>query len=323
MILLDHALSATLAEKQLAVIWGCQSSGANAIADILASAGRANRLPEENSLLSPKQQGLRWAGMQHVRKALSQIPNHRVVLTPLADSHLAHRHIEALTGMRGLWWVRPVFHSISHDLKRHPNTAGLGNVQPILDNCKRDWRNQGISSGTRTLFHQLYDRTLPQADLGALFWYARNRLYFEQDLHREPQVQCLFEPQVFANPAGVAEQMRAHLRWPTAPALSHLRPPVITQGIKHPLIRHLCQHLYQQLVVAQARRQRGKINDHPKHDVTREAAKVSLFLLRSARSKKEGGERHETSPITNAPARERRCSAIQTSFHSPKVDLYV
>jgi hypothetical protein len=325
MALRDKAISAQLSQKHLAIIWGCQSSGANALADALALAQHGLRVPEKNSFMSPNSQGLAWQAPRHLRRqVLTQSASH-IVMTPLVDSHLACQHLEELTDARGIWWVRHVLHAINQDIKRFPQTAGLANLTPILDNCTEDWRNQGIDSGTRELLHQLYHPQLPQADLAALFWYARNRLYFTQQLYLSPQVRCIFEAQALKAPENTAKQIQQHVDWARSPKLAHWCPVKVTHGIHHPWIKHLCAHLYKQLAMAQANRNALRVTHHPHQAVKQEAARITLARLKHRQAAvsqecaaKNDATHNSTPSITATPARER----MPMSTPSP-IDVYI
>ena len=55
-------------------------------------------------------------------------------------------------------------------------------LQPFCDDDQLDWRCRGAAKKTRETVIGLMSERLSPLDAAALFWWARNQLYFEQHL---------------------------------------------------------------------------------------------------------------------------------------------
>jgi hypothetical protein len=75
---------------------------------------------------------------------------------------------------------RPYNDVVSSNLKRFGKTNGKSDIQPIIENDSSNWRAEKLAPEIREQIISLSEAASSEEDAAALFWYARNSLYFTQ-----------------------------------------------------------------------------------------------------------------------------------------------
>jgi len=197
--------------------------------------------------------------------ALVLASRHRyVLLKPLCDSHRVRELLDALpvpTPGRAIWAYRDVDDRARSALAKFGD-ANLQALREIaMGGGRRRWQAQGLSAESLRLLASFdYERVSP-ADAAALFWYVRNRLYFEQGLDRRDDVMLCCYDRMVAHPEETMGTLCAFLGVPWQPELvahvavrsSRGRPPLDLDS----RIRARCEELQARLdssAAAHARR---------------------------------------------------------------------
>jgi hypothetical protein len=112
-----------------------------------------------------------------------------VVLKPITESHRADWLLNRFPDTRAIWVFRSYQDVANSAIAKWPgeNTEFVdrvreGNLQAL------DWRGERVSEETLVTVRGLAQRSLGEPEGAALFWYARNALYFELDLVNDPRV---------------------------------------------------------------------------------------------------------------------------------------
>ena len=194
----------------------------------------------------------------HTVRALIEASRHRyVLLKPLCDSHRVDRLLDGLGTTqpgRAIWAYRGVDGRVRSALAKF----GDSNLQVLREfaagHGTARWQVQRLSEHSVELVRSFdYDRLSP-ASGAALFWYVRNRLYFELGLHERADVTLASYDTFVAAPEAAMRRLCEFLAFEYDPRLvAHIesRPPVWRAPLElHPRIRAACDELQERLDAA-------------------------------------------------------------------------
>ncbi len=177
------------------LIMGCQRSGTSLTYWVFERDFNA-RIFRESSILSSRdtEEGLRLNPIDEVQ---AEVGRHRVpvvVMKPLVESQRANELLNVLPGSKVLWLYRHYQDVASSNLKAFGMDNGIKDIRPIIENDTNNWRAQNVSAETQATIARFFAEDMNPYDAAALFWYARNQLFFEQHLDENPDVMlCPYE----------------------------------------------------------------------------------------------------------------------------------
>ncbi len=124
--------------------------------------------------------------------AMHRVP--LVVLKPLVESQNALTLLEHLPKSRILWMYRHYKDVAASNLRAFGIRNGINDLRPIVQNQANNWRSENTSEETRATLKRYFREDMQPLDAAALFWYARNRLFFEMNLDKHPKAMlCQYE----------------------------------------------------------------------------------------------------------------------------------
>jgi hypothetical protein len=236
------------AEGQARPVWlfGVQRSGTNMLVRGLETAPEF-QVHNESDRRAFRRFRLR---PDHELAALVTASQHRYVLfKPLCDSHRAAELLDRLPALvpgRAIWAYRDVDGRARSAVAKFGD-ANLRVLREIAAGPSPRWQAQRLSADSLGLLASFdYDRLTP-ADGAALFWYVRNRLFFELRLHdRADVVLSSYDAMLRAPEAGM-RTLCAFLGMSWRPALTAGMAPRTAQGRPRlaiePRIRARCDEL--------------------------------------------------------------------------------
>lgn len=166
--------------KQPVFIFGCQRSGTTMLSKIFKQDLNTKIYGE---LKLSKDNGLRLKPDEVVEKILAQERASLLVAKPLVESQQAARLLNRFAGAKGIWVYRHYQDVANSSLTKFGTGSAIKNLRPIAHpNLPTDWASENVSEATRQFVGQHFSEAMPPQSAAALFWYARNQLYFEQAL---------------------------------------------------------------------------------------------------------------------------------------------
>jgi hypothetical protein len=154
--------------------------------------------------------------------------------------------LDRFPSARALWIVRDYPDVVnSHVALWTGMPESIGNI--VRDRDSAGWRGRGMSDRTHRIVRRLYHPGISNASACALFWYFRNRIFFEQGLGEDPRVLPLRYENLVSRPEAEFGRLFEFLDLPYSPRL--------TKGVFHtsiskrpapdiePPIRALCEGL--------------------------------------------------------------------------------
>jgi hypothetical protein len=132
-----------------------------------------------------------WQDYPTVMGRLRRIPFEVVAAKPLVESDRAVALMDAADPVKAVWMLRHYRGVAQSSLRRFGENNPYLDLQPFGDHDSLDWRCRGASKETRETVVGLMDEGLPPLDAAAVFWWARNQLYFDQQLWRDERIRII------------------------------------------------------------------------------------------------------------------------------------
>ena len=198
---------------------GVQRSGTNMVVRGLERAPEFEVYNENHPAAFDR---FRLRPVDHVRRLVETSRHPYVLLKPLCDSHRSVELLDLLrTGSapRALWVYR------SAEGRARSAVAKFGDqnlhvLRELAAGRGRDrWQAQGLSRDSLELIERLDWSRVDAVSAAALFWYLRNRLYFELGLDRREDVLLVSYDAMVANPPAEMRRMCGFLGFPYQPRL--------------------------------------------------------------------------------------------------------
>ncbi|MFP4093951.1 MAG: sulfotransferase family protein [Cyclobacteriaceae bacterium] len=169
-------------------IMGCQRSGTTMMLRILENDWQSRVYGELSKFTVNPPENIRLISLPKIKQKINRLPASLVVLKPLVESHRAHELLEFFPQSKAIWMYRHYKDVAASNLKNFGEDNGVRDLSVIAKAEKNNWRSAGVSDEVRALVSHYYREDMSNFDAAALFWYARNSLFFEQDLANHPKV---------------------------------------------------------------------------------------------------------------------------------------
>ena len=231
------------------LIFGCQRSGTTMLQQSLLDRSRQVIVLDESDpkLAQPADADrLRWKSPAEVAAALANLPFELVVTKPLVESHRVAELLDALPNSRAIWMFRHYLAVASSNLAKFGATNGHSDLAKLLSSGSDEWRAQS-SDEARGQIESLVHQGLSDLDAAALFWWARNRLYFDQRLSLDSRVRLLRYETVVHDPAGCLSGLSDFLGISVSAKAAEraIRQSAKPQTQLQPAVEELCADLFE------------------------------------------------------------------------------
>jgi hypothetical protein len=241
------------APRQLLFIFGCQRSGTTLVKDIFDNDLNA-RVYGEFSEISRSQKGrrnLRLKPLEEVKAIIERGPARLIVAKPIAETQNALKLLAFFPGSKALFIYRNYAAVAASNLKLFGPGNGISNLRPIMEGDATNWRAEGVSADVRGMVAARFRGDMDPYDAAALFWYVRNRFFFDLGLDRHPAVRPLRYEDLVRDPSGMMARVYGFLGMDcprAAAALVHGDSAGKGREVKLSAeIRDLCQDLLERL----------------------------------------------------------------------------
>ncbi len=218
-------------EKTILFILGCQRSGTTLMARIFDKDLSTRCYPEFSRLTShdrqPGRRGIRLNPLEHLAEEFQKVRAPLIVLKPLVESQNAPRLLDFFDGSRALWVYRHYRDVAVSNLRHFNRENGINDLRPIVGGEPGNWRAEFVSDEVRRTVAGFFSEQMDPLDAAALFWYARNSLFFERGLDRNPMVfMCRYE-ELVRKPRRVLRGLYRRLGrpYPGDAIIRDVRPP--------------------------------------------------------------------------------------------------
>jgi hypothetical protein len=242
----------TLDRPKVLMIVGCQRSGTTLMSRLF-DADRDCRVFGEFSVLSAVgKDGIRLNPLPDVAAVISRVPAPLVVMKPLVETQRIRTLLNYFPNAKALFMYRRYADVASSDLRKFGQRNAIDNIRPIANGDTHNWRSAGATPLVREHISRFFSDTMNPNDAAALFWYARNQLYFDLELAgHEAVLLCRYE-HLATDPAALMRRVYDFAD-AACPNLSHTRQVHSSSVSKGkslellPEVRALCEQLQARL----------------------------------------------------------------------------
>lgn len=181
--------------KKLVFVMGCQRSGTSMLMNIFYKDINIKTYKESESLFyGSGKRFLRLKETIEVEKKLKGDNVDVIVAKPLLDSQLVVELLNKYKDSRCIWIYRDYKDVAASNLKQFGDNNGHKDLAYIVANDKEDWRAEKVSAESLKVISELYNSSSSNLDSAALFWYVRNRIFFDNNLQHDSRVKlCKYE----------------------------------------------------------------------------------------------------------------------------------
>lgn len=233
-------------------IAGVQRSGTNMIMDILERSMQTEVFRESDSRAF---QDYELKPISTLEVLVRESPAPTTVFKALCDLQNLRQLLDHFPDSKAVWMLRRMddmvnSHSRAQFNKRGPTERNCNiRMNAILASPEsQGWRARGMSSETRELLEHYCHTDISHESAVALFWYMRNKLYFEQNLHRHPRAKVIFYETFVRAPQDYSRELFSWLGLRVSGYASRrVTPRSIGRWVEpdiEPPIRALCEDLY-------------------------------------------------------------------------------
>jgi hypothetical protein len=206
---------ATAETRRLLLIIGCQRSGTTLMSETLGKDWNAKIYPEHSILSSgDRVDRLRLNPLDVVARSLERERFPLVVLKPLVETQNADRLLEFFHQARAIWMYSHYKDVAASNLKRFGSGNGIKNLRYIVQDNAQNWRSERVSPDVRALIKTYFSETMNPYDAAALFWYTRNRYYFDLSLDVHPRVMRCQYSNFVTSPGQTIQGVYRFVDWP-------------------------------------------------------------------------------------------------------------
>ena len=210
------------------------------------------------SIRSASRWSIRLGPLDGVAAMLSRSRFPLVVLKPLVESQKARELHAGLDRSRLLWMVRHYRDVARSNVKLFGADIHRVNLEPIVRRDRSNWRSERVPDDVHDLVLRHYAPDMNPYDGGALFWYARNRLYLELGLDSLDRVTLLRYEDLAAEPERWMRAVYkfAGVEFPGPEVVADVHPRSVGLGVElelTPEIEAACADLWEQLCLLTAR----------------------------------------------------------------------
>jgi hypothetical protein len=184
-----HSIKARNVPRSVLFVVGCQRSGTSIVTDVLNRDLNTKCLGEFNTLTSNDSIGkIRLNSLELVREEFSKIKAPFIVVKPLVESQNTPELLSYFHNSTGLWIFRGYKNVASSNIQYFGMENGVEDLRPIVNNEPNNWRSDKVSDHVRETILKYFSEEMNPYDAAVLFWYARNSIYFDRELDKDPRV---------------------------------------------------------------------------------------------------------------------------------------
>jgi hypothetical protein len=126
------------------------------------------------------------------------------IAKPIVESQNARELLGYFVEAKAIWMYRDYRDVANSSLSKFGPESMMKNLRPMVhDQLGPHWASEGISEDTRAIVTKYFREDMLPYDAEALFWYARNVLFYEQGLDKHPRTMLCRYEDIVSEPQGV------------------------------------------------------------------------------------------------------------------------
>lgn len=161
------------------LILGCQRSGTTMLANLLGLSPLVRVYGEGDPKYFRQDGSRQFHPQEDLAKLLSCEKSPFTMLKPLCESQRAEVLLDDLPGSKALWIFRNYRECVASHLKYYREFHdGVEYIRELLNGDTLCWKNENVSANMLTYLRSFKDQPINAATAYALYWLARNSLYW-------------------------------------------------------------------------------------------------------------------------------------------------
>ncbi len=176
-------------QQSILFIVGCQRSGTSMLLNVLDKDLSTRCFGEFSNLASNDTTSrIRLNSLELVKKEFSKVKAPFIVVKPLVESQNVPELLDYFDNSTAVWIFRNYKDAALSNVKKFGIDNGLKDLRPIVNNDPNNWRSEKVSNHVRETILKYFSEDMNPYDAAVLFWFARNCLYFDLKLDKNPRV---------------------------------------------------------------------------------------------------------------------------------------
>ncbi|MBU0719288.1 MAG: sulfotransferase, partial [Planctomycetes bacterium] len=194
-------------ESRVAFVFGCQRSGTNMTLRVLARSMDVDYVEESDARAFVK---CRIVDTATCCALVDRSTARCVIFKPICDSHRALELYGQYANSRGIWIYRD-YRDVANSAVEYWGDQSLSYMRDLFEGGGdwgfAQWNREGVSEECLSVMREAAGSQLTVHEAAALFWYMRNRTFFEQQLDQNPRTLLTRYEDVVTEPAREFERM--------------------------------------------------------------------------------------------------------------------
>ena len=242
----------TLDRPQVLMIVGCQRSGTTLMSRLFDADRDCRVFGEFSALSCVGKDGIRLNPLPDVAAVISRVPAPLVVMKPLVETQRVRTLLNYFPKAKALFMYRRYTDVASSDLRKFGQRNAIDNIRPIAAGDTHNWRSAGATPLVRQQVSRFFSESMNPNDAAALFWFARNQLYYDLELAAHGGVMLCRYEHLAMDPSALMRRVYS-FAGAECPDLSHTRQVhagSVSKGKSLellPEVRALCEQLQARL----------------------------------------------------------------------------
>jgi len=180
--------------KKILFVIGCQRSGTSIMMRVFERDYKSKVYMELDEIFRQDEQAMRLKPLQSVQEIFDNTFASLIVSKPLLDTQIISDILNFFPDSKAIFIFRHYKDVVSSFLKIFGTQTGIKDISPIVQNNLQDWRAQNVSDEISNIVKKFYSPNMDPFDAAALFWFARNHLFFDLKLNTNSNVlMCKYE----------------------------------------------------------------------------------------------------------------------------------
>ena len=229
-------------------VFGMQRSGTSMLMNVLHLRRDTEVYDENKESRAFVRHRLR--DLNTIKQLISDSRASYVCFKPIADSHRIDELLEQFPDSRAIWIYRDYKDVANSRLRKFSNVNRA--IRLVCQGLPGGgWFDDGVSDATRKILTSMDVDALTEFDFACLTWWARNRIYIENELWNNDSILLVKYEQLVTSPIGTFDRMLSHLGMPPEPrSLRHVHQTSIGKNAAPPVnaeVETLCLELERSL----------------------------------------------------------------------------
>ncbi len=206
-------------EKLPVFVVGCNRSGTNMACAAIGRSPHGWAFQESEFSLAFNGYYLRPAWI--IEWLIRRTPAPIVAFGSILDSQFTDDLLSRFRGAKAIWVYRR-YEDVANSCARKPWGDHLKDLARWVAHGEVDRlgaRGKRVSADTVRLFGELFREDLSKEDYACLYWYLRNQVYFDLNLHTDPRVLIVQYEDAVLNPEKAFRWILGFLGFPYDPAV--------------------------------------------------------------------------------------------------------